>query len=153
MSLAARLQPLLRPGATVASYAAYGSEIDPRAIEAMVDRLAFPRVTPGGMTFHAARFDELEAGYSGIAEPIATAPRAIPDIVLVPLIAVDRQGNRLGHGQGHYDRALATSRSAGRVLVIGLAWDVQIVCAVPTDIWDQPLDALVTPERLLRFGA
>ncbi len=70
----------------------------------------------------------------------------------MPLLAVDRRGTRLGQGGGHYDRTLATLRAAGPVLAVGMAWDCQLVDALPTDPWDEPLDALATPSGWRDFA-
>lgn len=132
--LAVRLAAHLPPG-VVAGYRAIGSEIG----LGRVARVAlFPRVVAGGpLAFDAC--------------PGAEA--AMPDIVLVPLIAVDRAGTRLGQGGGHYDRTLAALRAVRPVLAVGVAWDRQIVAALPADRWDEPLDALATPSQWLTFPA
>src|SRR4051812_44251210 len=84
----------------------------------------------------------------GVLQPAATAEALAPDTVLVPLVAADRSGTRIGHGKGHYDRALAHLRESGVVFTIGVAWEPQIVDAplVP-DAWDVPLDAIATPKE------
>jgi 5-formyltetrahydrofolate cyclo-ligase len=67
-------------------------------------------------------------------------------VVLVPLVLGDRQGNRIGHGKGHYDRALAHLREGGDVFTIGIAWENQISeIPIAADPWDIPLDAIATP--------
>ena len=82
----------------------------------------------------------------GVLQPSASAPPAIPDVVIVPLVFADRHGTRIGHGQGHYDRALAHLREAGTVYAIGIGWDAQISDEpLPRDAWDIPLDAVATP--------
>lgn len=88
-----------------------------------------------------------EPGPWGLLQPSAAADALAPDLVLVPLVAADRRGTRIGHGRGHYDRALAHLREGGHaVRTIGLAWDEQISDGlISADIWDQPLDAIATP--------
>lgn len=82
----------------------------------------------------------------GVLQPAADAEALAPDTVLVPLVAADRSGTRIGHGKGHYDRALANLRDGGAVFTIGLAWEPQIVeGALDPDPWDVPLDAIATP--------
>lgn len=84
----------------------------------------------------------------GVLQPGAEADALAPDLVLVPLVAADRHGARIGHGKGHYDRALAHLREGGTVTTIGLAWDFQIVDeAIDADPWDVPLDAIATPSE------
>jgi 5-formyltetrahydrofolate cyclo-ligase len=85
----------------------------------------------------------------GVLQPSAGAEALPPDLVLVPLVAADRAGTRIGHGKGHYDRALAHLREGGvPVTTIGLAWEMQILDDPLTpDPWDQPLDAIATPKE------
>jgi 5-formyltetrahydrofolate cyclo-ligase len=82
----------------------------------------------------------------GVLQAAASAEALAPDTVLVPLVAADRSGNRIGHGKGHYDRALSHLREGGAVFTIGIAWEMQILDeAIPADPWDMPLDAIATP--------
>ncbi|HEY0131711.1 MAG TPA: 5-formyltetrahydrofolate cyclo-ligase [Allosphingosinicella sp.] len=87
----------------------------------------------------------------GVLQPAASAEALAPDIVLVPLVAADRAGRRIGHGKGHYDRALSHLREGGAVTTIGLAWEDQILDApIPADPWDEPLDAIATPREWIQ---
>lgn len=72
------------------------------------------------------------------------------DLALMPLVAFDRHGNRLGMGAGFYDRTLADRRN--RPLLIGMAHDAQYYPELPVQGWDVPLDGIVTDRRLRRFG-
>jgi 5-formyltetrahydrofolate cyclo-ligase len=84
----------------------------------------------------------------GVLQPAADAPPVAPDVVIVPLVLGDRGGTRIGHGKGHYDRALAHLRESGPVFTIGIGWETQIVDArIPADPWDVPLDAIATPRE------
>jgi 5-formyltetrahydrofolate cyclo-ligase len=85
----------------------------------------------------------------GVLQPSPQAEALAPDTVLVPLVLGDRTGIRIGHGKGHYDRALAHLRESGApVFTIGLAWEPQIVeAALPGDPWDVTLDAIATPRE------
>lgn len=144
-ALAARLMPLLDGRTAVAGFAAFGDEIDPAGAGFDI----WPRVgRPGApLSFHRAAVDDLEVSpVWGIREPRNDAPVVVPDAVIVPLLAADARGNRLGYGKGHYDRTLA-GLDAPR---IGVAWDCQIVDAVPVEAWDERLDWLVTPTRTIR---
>jgi len=91
----------------------------------------------------------VEASPWGVLQPAADAEALPPDLVLVPLVAADRRGTRIGHGKGHYDRALAYLREGGHdVRTIGLAWEMQISEEpLAADPWDQPLDAIATPKE------
>jgi 5-formyltetrahydrofolate cyclo-ligase len=73
-----------------------------------------------------------------------------PDLILVPLIAIDSTGARLGRGKGHYDRVLGRLKRQGARL-IGLGWPVQRVEHIPSDPWDVHLDAFATPDGIEWF--
>jgi 5-formyltetrahydrofolate cyclo-ligase len=84
----------------------------------------------------------------GVLQPASSAEALAPDVVLVPLVAADRSGARIGHGKGHYDRALSHLREGGSVHTIGLAWETQILDEpIEPDPWDMPLDAIATPKE------
>jgi 5-formyltetrahydrofolate cyclo-ligase len=88
----------------------------------------------------------VEPGPWGVLQPATDSPALSPDVVLVPLVLGDRQGTRIGHGKGHYDRALAHLRGSRTVFTIGIAWEIQISEEpIPADPWDVPLDAIATP--------
>jgi 5-formyltetrahydrofolate cyclo-ligase len=93
----------------------------------------------------------VEPGPWGVLQPGPDSEALAPDVVLVPLVAADRQGGRIGHGKGHYDRALSHLRQGGSVYTIGLAWEEQISDEplVP-DPWDVPLDAIATPKEWIQ---
>ena len=97
------------------------------------------------MTFRAwAPGNALEDRPFGLQEPPAGTPSVTPTLVLTPLLGFDRNGNRLGYGKGHYDRALARLRSEGRVFVCGLAFFGQELEEIPAEPHDIPLDWLMT---------
>ncbi len=141
-------------GPTVGGYDAMTSELDPAPllseIEARGHRIALPWFADrdGHMDFRE-RGKTLEPGPFGIAQPSAAMPLLAPDTLFIPLVAVDMHGIRLRRGRGHYDRALAAMRAERPVCAIGLAWECQIADALPADDWDQPLDFILTPERLI----
>ena len=74
-----------------------------------------------------------------------------PQVVILPLVAFDRRGFRLGYGGGFYDRTLELLRAAGPVLAVGFAYGAQELACVPTEPTDQPLDAMVTDKEIIRF--
>jgi 5-formyltetrahydrofolate cyclo-ligase len=89
----------------------------------------------------------------GVLQPPAHAEVLSPDIVLVPVVLADRRGTRIGHGKGHYDRALANLREARPVTAIGLAWPSQVSeVPIPDDDWDVRLDAVATPAEWIPCG-
>ncbi|WP_417467322.1 5-formyltetrahydrofolate cyclo-ligase [Maricaulis sp.] len=149
----------LAPGMVVSGYWPLPGEIDPRplmtALEARGACLALPVVIGPGqaLIFREWRAgDPLQRRAFGLMELDERAPELIPDVLLVPLLAVDPDGNRLGFGKGYYDRTLAGLRATGAPLAIGLAHEAQIVAAVPVDEFDQPLDGVVTGQRLFWTG-
>jgi 5-formyltetrahydrofolate cyclo-ligase len=85
-------------------------------------------------------------------QPAKRHPVVQPDLVLVPLIAIDGRGTRLGRGKGHYDRALVSLKKSGARL-IGVGWPQQRLSeAIPNDEWDIPLDAFASPGGLEVFS-
>jgi len=86
----------------------------------------------------------LVPGPFSIPVPDESAEPIVPSLVIVPLLAFDAAGYRLGYGGGYYDRTLAVLRRAGRVLAVGVAFAAQEVAAVPRESFDQPLDWIVT---------
>ena len=129
------------PGAVIAGYWPIKSEIDPRPLmhrfSAEGFLLALPRITGDTMTFHAYHpEDVLIAGTFGVMEPDAAAQRVSPALILVPLLAYDVAGGRLGYGKGYYDRFFLAHPTARR---IGLAFSCQEVDHVPREAHDMLL--------------
>jgi 5-formyltetrahydrofolate cyclo-ligase len=75
-----------------------------------------------------------------------------PEILIVPLVAFDTQGGRLGYGGGFYDRSLEMLRNSRPTLAIGFAFDAQQADDLPLEATDQPLDMMVTESRILQFA-
>ena len=148
-ALAEQIRPHLGAPGVLGSHAALGDEIDTRPTEAMAAalgwQLAWPRVGSGPLSYSLLERALLVPGHLGIPEPPPEADPVRPDVLLVPLLATDRDGNRLGQGGGHFDRTLAALRASGPVLAIGVCWDAQLLPLVPARQWDQPLDAIATP--------
>lgn len=142
----------LRPGVVVASYIPMGSEADPSHLAAAVRDAGATLVLPwvagreGVMRFLAWTADDpLVRGPLGVRQPRDDATELAPAIVLTPLVAFDDALNRLGQGAGHYDRAFAAHPAAWRV---GVAWAMQQLLAIDTDLWDVPLHAVITEKGL-----
>ena len=97
---------------------------------------------------------KLTEGAHGIMEPVLGEPhlKFAPDIILVPLLAFDAAGHRLGQGGGYYDRTLAFWRSKADILAIGLAYDGQQVDVLPHDKHDQMLDMVITESRIVEYA-
>lgn len=147
--LATILGPLAALPGPVASHAAVGDEIDPRFAEQIFDPSAFPRIAGPDLSFHLAPRTQLIPGPLGIPQPAESAPRAIPRLLLIPLIAATPAGIRLGQGGGYYDRTLVQLRATAPTIAIGLCWDCQLTDHLPQEPHDQMLDWIATPTRLV----
>jgi 5-formyltetrahydrofolate cyclo-ligase len=97
--------------------------------------------------------DAMDKGVWGIPQPRPERPVVEPDILLVPLLAFDAQGRRLGYGGGFYDRTLAGLRARKRVVAVGLAYDEQRIDEVPHLDYDQRLDWVLTPSGPMRCSS
>lgn len=153
--LASRLGTVLPRVGTLGSYAAIGAEVDPEKLltswRSQDGIVALPYFENRESPMEFRRSDGTgRTGPFGIRQPSADAPAIVPDTILVPLIAADRHGNRIGQGKGHYDRYLSWARREKPILSIGLAWECQLADTIPIDSWDEPLDYICTPETLIR---
>ncbi len=111
-----------------------------------------PRTQGETITFRAWKpGDPLVVGRFAIPEPDAKAKERRPDLILVPLLAFDRDGYRLGYGGGFYDRYLSEHRAKRTIRAIGLAYAGQALDQIPREPTDERLDAIVTEERVIRF--
>lgn len=135
----------------IALYAALPDELPTRPIFEALERLGRPRLFPriAGSAGDRLEFapvdawDELLPGPLGVlAPPARRAALSLgpEDVALVPGVAFDREGRRLGRGGGHYDRAFA----AGGAFLVGIAFELQWVPRVPCDSRDRSMDAIVT---------
>ena len=155
--LAQNLTSLFAGVSVVAGSHQLGSEISPRAAmeeaRAVGAIAAFPCFSNPAKPFRFVAGDPLEPGPFGIMQPAKRHPEVQPDLVLVPLIAIDGAGTRLGRGKGHYDRALVRLKKSGARL-IGLGWPMQrLTETIPADAWDVPLDGFASPDGLELFAA
>ena len=148
----------IRPDEVVSGYHPVRGEIDPLPLMARLAAdgivTALPVVVARGqpLIFRQWRSgDPLMAGEYGIPVPPESAREVVPDLMLVPLLAFDRRGYRLGHGAGYYDRTIAAlHRTKANVRTLGLAFEDQGVDDVPHDGHDQPVDWVVTERTVLR---
>jgi len=147
--------------AELAAYFAVRGEVDTRTILDWAGRTGLPLSLPvieNGATLSFRRHnpsEALAAGGFGIPAPGAHAVAVLPDVLIVPMLAFDRTGTRLGYGRGHYDRAIAHLRNH-RVdpRLVGVAFAVQEVTAVPAEAHDVRMDFIVTETETidLRVG-
>jgi 5-formyltetrahydrofolate cyclo-ligase len=145
----------LLKGAIVGGYHALPDEADPALLlEQLVElgcHIAYPRVAGKGaaLEFHRVPDGEVMApGVFGIHEPLDIWPRAVPNVLLVPLLAFDPAGYRLGYGGGFYDRTLALLN----VPAIGIAYAGQEISSIPHEPHDRTLDMVLTEQGIRRFA-
>jgi 5-formyltetrahydrofolate cyclo-ligase len=151
------LSELVRPGETVALFYPMRDEIDTRRLASHVRQsggtVLLPAVVGGNIEFR--RHDPsvpLETGTFGTSHPPADAGTALPDLIVAPLAAFDRAGNRIGYGGGYYDKFTAALDEAGHAFrFVGIAFACQEVDAVPAEPHDRRLDAVVTENGLISF--
>jgi 5-formyltetrahydrofolate cyclo-ligase len=146
----------LAAGIPVSAYWPLDDEFDPRPLfqhlHGRGHPIGLPAIVGRGQPLLFRRWEPgmvLVRGNFKVMTPPPGAPEIVPRMLLVPLLAFDRAGYRLGYGGGFYDRTLAKLRATGDALAVGLAFAVQEVPAVPCDDTDQPLDWIVTEREAI----
>jgi 5-formyltetrahydrofolate cyclo-ligase len=158
-TIAARPFPLpVGPGVVVSGFSPIRTEINPlpllRKLADAGAKLSLPVIAGKGkpLVMRAYAFgDALEARTWGIREPRDEAPEVDPDILIVPLAAFDRQGNRIGHGAGYYDMTINRLRAMKPIMAVGIAYAVQEVDEVPVTPRDARLDLVLTERDVIDF--
>jgi 5-formyltetrahydrofolate cyclo-ligase len=142
------------PGGPVAGYWPYKSEADPRPLMDLLRNfgrpLALPVIHHPNVIFrrYIEGVDLVDAGF-GTMGPDATAQEMRPAVLLVPLAAFDATGNRIGWGQGHYDRVIERLLADGEpLLTVGIAFSFQQTDHVPAEPHDRALDLIVTEQAV-----
>jgi 5-formyltetrahydrofolate cyclo-ligase len=156
-AIAAREFPLaVASGTIVSGFMPMRSEISPLPLMQKLAKagaqLTLPKIAGRGkpLVMRAWQWGApLDAGQWGIREPKADAPEMEPDIVLVPLLAFDRAGHRIGYGAGYYDMTIAELRARKTVTAIGIAFATQEVAAVPATPRDEQLDLVLTEREVI----
>jgi 5-formyltetrahydrofolate cyclo-ligase len=156
-SIAARPFPIaIKPGTIVSGFSSLKSEINPvplmRALADQGAQLALPVVAGKGkpLIMRAWSFGEpLDSGVWGIREPKPEAPEVAPDILIVPLLAFDRSGNRIGYGAGYYDLTIGKLRAMKPTVAVGIAFAAQQIDAVPVTPRDARLDLVLTEREII----
>ena len=138
---------------TVASFSPVRGEMDTRALEDWLRgrgiRIAYPCIDleTHALVLRVAERNELEEATFGLLEPSASCPVIDQvDRILVPALAIDPRGHRIGYGRGYYDRLLASMPSVERV---GFVYDFQLVAEAPNQAGDVPVHKVVTDTRIL----
>jgi 5-formyltetrahydrofolate cyclo-ligase len=145
--------PAYAAASTLALYCSIRSEVATSGIFAAAfqagKRILYPRTVGTTLEFIAVEtLAALEASRFGICEPRSgeVCPLAKIDLLVLPGVAFDAKGIRLGYGLGCYDRALA---AVGRPTLVGLAYDFQVVASLPKEEHDIPVDFVVTERKIL----
>jgi 5-formyltetrahydrofolate cyclo-ligase len=140
-------------GRILAGYMPMRTEIDPLpAMAAHRGPVCVPVVRGPGqaLAFRAWQPDAAMVAGAFSAPVPATGAWLAPEVLIVPLLAFDRRGYRLGYGGGYYDRTLADLRAGGGALAIGFGFAAQEMDRVPIEATDQPLDLIVTERSMVR---
>ena len=145
-------------GTIVSGFMPLKSEINPlplmKTLAEAGAQLALPKIAGRGKPLVMRAWPwgaPLDAGQWGIREPKPDAPEVEPDIVLVPLLAFDRMGRRIGYGAGYYDMTIARLRSLKAVTAVGIAFAAQEVSAVPATPRDESLDLVLTENEAIEI--
>lgn len=144
-------------GAVVSGFWPIRDEIDPRPLLDLLRQkghaLCLPAIAEPHLVFRKLERggDLVSAGF-GTMEPVEGTEELIPDVLLMPLAAYDKAGNRIGYGKGHYDKAIAALEKSRPLLCIGLAFALQEVDRVPAEAHDKPLDGILTEQGYRAFG-
>jgi 5-formyltetrahydrofolate cyclo-ligase len=149
------LRQIFAQHANVSGYWPITSEADPRSLLKAAQlsgcKAALPFIAHKSAPMQFLGWndgDPLPIGEYGMEQPAIDKPIIKPDVILLPLIAFDRQGGRIGQGGGHYDRALSLLTHAVK---IGIAWSVQEVDNTHVDPWDIPLDFVLTEREWIEI--
>jgi 5-formyltetrahydrofolate cyclo-ligase len=156
-TIAARAFPLpITPGIVVSGFMPLKSEINPlplmQRLAEQGAQLALPRIVGHGspLSMRAWEFGSpLDRGQWGIREPKADAPEVDPDVLLVPLLAFDRAGYRIGYGAGYYDITIKRLRGLKTVTAVGIAFAAQEVAEIPKTPRDERLDLVLTEREVI----
>lgn len=156
-TIAARPFPLaISTGTIVSGFMPLKSEINPlplmRTLAEAGASLALPVVAGRGKPLIMRSWswgEPLVAGVWGIREPGPQSPILDPDILLVPLLAFDRAGHRIGYGAGYYDLTIAQLRAKKPIAAVGIAFAAQEIETVPTTDFDAPLDLVLTEKATI----
>jgi len=156
-AIAARVFPIpIKTGMIVSGYSPLKSEINPlpllRKLATAGAQLALPVVAGRGkpLIMRSYAFGQvLDAGVWGIREPKDDVPEVEPDILIVPLAAFDRKGNRIGYGAGYYDMTINRLRQRKPAMAVGIAYAAQEVPEVPVTPRDARLDLVLTEREVI----
>jgi 5-formyltetrahydrofolate cyclo-ligase len=141
----------------ISGYLPMGDEADLLPLmRLLADKMALPVVTGRAVPLTFRRWkpgDRLEKGVFGTFHPPPAVSEVEPDLLLVPLLAFDESGHRLGYGGGYYDRTLAGLRHRRSIVAVGVGFEAQLFPKLPFGSHDQRLDFMVTEKKVREFKA
>jgi 5-formyltetrahydrofolate cyclo-ligase len=146
----------IAPGTIVSGFMPMKSEINPlpllRKLAEAGAALALPVVAGRGKPLVMRAWElgaPLASGVWGIRQPMPDASEVAPDILIVPLLAFDRRGHRIGYGAGYYDMTIAALRASKPIIAAGIAFAAQEIAEVPTTPRDARLDLVLTEREVI----
>ena len=143
-------QVVFQKSQTILAYFSFRQEVDLTSLFTLNKYWAFPRCVGKSLVWHSWQPGEsLQSGKYGIQEPLTSSPVISPcqaDLILVPTVAADQQGYRLGYGGGFYDRLLSSEAASG-IPTIGIVFDFSYREQLPKDPWDIKLNFICTETK------
>lgn len=139
--------PVFTSAKTVLAYFSFRQEPDVSCLFTSDRQWGFPRCVDASLVWHSWEFNQaLQKNAYGILEPLSSAPILLPemvDLIVVPAVACDARGYRLGYGGGYYDRLLSSPLWAAKPTV-GVIFDEAFLPQLPANFWDKQLSAICT---------
>lgn len=146
------------PQTVFAVYYPIGSEVNSRPLIDTLNDMGHITALPvikdrqSALEFRVYRSEQkLNKGAFGVPEPSPNMPTVIPDFLIIPMLAFNKQGYRLGYGTGFYDRTLTEMRRAKPIKAIGVAYSVQQIDDMPVESHDEKMDWIITEKEALKI--
>ncbi|MEI7669087.1 MAG: 5-formyltetrahydrofolate cyclo-ligase [Pseudomonadota bacterium] len=144
------LIPLVPENSNIALYYPTQNEVNVINLFDKFDNICLPVIAKNSkiMAFHKYLLNKLSRNKFGILEPDETCEEISPEIIIVPIVAFDRFGYRIGYGGGYYDATINNLQQNKKILTIGVAFSFQEVDLIPTEAHDKKLDLIITEEKM-----
>ena len=143
--------PIVQQSSTILAYFSFRQEPDLSALFRTEKIWGFPRCVGSDLSWHTLSESPLQVGAYGLIEPHWDSPLVEPDrvdLILIPCVACDRRGYRLGYGGGFYDRLLSAPDWQGKP-TIGVVFEFAVISELAIDPWDQPMQGICTESGYL----
>lgn len=148
------LSRIISPDQIIACYIPFRNEINILPLIHTLEQNGYKITLPVVNEENSLSFYEwfsttpLEKSVWGFMVPSLKLKLCVPEVIIVPLVAFDRNGHRLGYGQGHYDRTLRKFREQKKIIAIGLAYNIQKTDIIPCEPFDEKLDYIITEKQI-----